>query len=96
MVRNGARRLTLPPLGPEQAVALLHALLPGYRTAPDSLRELAAFCGGLPLALRVLAERAALRPRTALARLMAEIRGECESSHLFGLGEDSTDLAAVM
>jgi DNA-binding SARP family transcriptional activator len=96
VVRNGARRLTLPPLDPEQAVVLLHALLPGHRTMPDSLRELSALCGGLPLALRILAERAALRPEVSLARLVDEIRSECEPLHLFGLGEDSTDLGAVM
>lgn len=97
VVRNGARRLTLTPLGLEQAVVLLQALLSDtHGTEPDSLRELAALCGGLPLALRILAERAALRPEVSLARLVGEIRGEREPLGTFQLGEDSTDLRTVM
>ncbi|MFK0116478.1 BTAD domain-containing putative transcriptional regulator [Streptomyces sp. NPDC090994] len=96
VVRNGARRLTLPPLDPEQAAVLLRALLPGHRTGPDSLRELVALCGGLPLALRILAERVAQRPGVPLARLVDEIRGECDPLSVFRLGEDITDLGVVM
>ena len=63
VARDGARRLDLDLLPPEDAVALLGALI-GERAEvePDSAAALAGQCAWLPLALRIAAELAATRP----------------------------------
>ncbi|MER8070260.1 BTAD domain-containing putative transcriptional regulator [Streptomyces sp. NPDC094034] len=108
VVRNGARRLTLAPFDHERSADLLNRLLgarrPAERPGPAeravlderaALDELAALCGGLPLALRILAERAARQPEVSLRRLVTEIRGE-EPLNAFRLSEDGTDLDTVL
>ncbi|MFJ9028115.1 BTAD domain-containing putative transcriptional regulator [Streptomyces sp. NPDC102274] len=102
VVRNGARRLTLAPFDHERSADLLNRLLGGRRRAERAERaehaaldELAALCGGLPLALRILAERAARQPEVSLRRLVTEIRGE-EPLNAFRLSEDGTDLDTVL
>ncbi|MGH3886814.1 MAG: NB-ARC domain-containing protein, partial [Pseudonocardiaceae bacterium] len=60
VARHGARRLDLDPLPPEDAVALLRALIGGrIDTEPEAAATLAQQCVRLPLALRVAAELAA-------------------------------------
>lgn len=96
VVRNGARRLTLAPFDHERSADLLNRLLGGRRLAESAaLDELAALCGGLPLALRILAERAARQPEVSLRRLVTDIRGE-EPLNAFRLSEDGTDLDTVL
>ncbi|MFI1364229.1 AfsR/SARP family transcriptional regulator [Streptomyces griseochromogenes] len=102
VVRGGAHRLTLDPLGPSAATALLGELLAdglggrGGPVAPEVLRELGELCGGLPLALRILAEQGRHRPDVTLPRLAARLRGGRGAQDVFRLGEDSTDLRTVM
>ena len=74
VARHGARRLNLDLLPPEDAVALLRALI-GERVAaePNAAAALAGQCARLPLALRVAAELAAVRPTTPLAALVEEL-----------------------
>ena len=63
VARDGARRLDLDLLPPEDAVALLRALIGGRVVAePDAAAALARQCAWLPLALRVAAELAVARP----------------------------------
>jgi len=63
VARDGARRLDLDLLPPEDAVALLRALIGGRVVAePDAAAALAGQCARLPLALRVAAELAVARP----------------------------------
>lgn len=69
---NGARRLTLAPLGEEEAVALLRALI--GPAEPAVLTELAELCGRLPLALRIAAALIAEDGRPP-AEHVAELRG---------------------
>ncbi|MFD3915123.1 hypothetical protein [Streptomyces sp. NPDC058603] len=96
VVRNGARRLTLAPFDHERSADLLNRLPGGRRLAERAaLDELAALCGGLPLALRILAERAARQPEVSLRRLVTDIRGE-EPLNAFRLSEDGTDLDTVL
>ncbi|MFJ5110961.1 NB-ARC domain-containing protein [Streptomyces sp. NPDC088551] len=96
VVRNGARRLTLAPFDHERSADLLNRLLGGRRLAERAaLDELAALCGGLPLALRILAERAARQPEVSLRRLVTDIRGE-QPLNAFRLSEDGTDLDTVL
>ncbi|MCZ7415534.1 AfsR/SARP family transcriptional regulator [Streptomyces sp. WMMC897] len=56
--RDGARTVTLGPLDEDAATLLLTTLTDGrLEGRVATARRLAALCGGLPLALRVLAER---------------------------------------
>jgi DNA-binding SARP family transcriptional activator len=74
VARDGATRLDLDLLPPEDALALLRALI-GARAAaePAAANELAGQCCRLPLALRVAAELAVSRPDMSLAALAAEL-----------------------
>jgi DNA-binding SARP family transcriptional activator len=60
VVREGAVPVTLDLLTDDDATALLTARLgeERVRSEPDAVADLIAFCGGLPLALTVLASRA--------------------------------------
>jgi tetratricopeptide (TPR) repeat protein len=75
VVREGAVPVTLDVLDDEDAVALLTARLGDERVAaePDAVAELAAFCGGLPLALALAASRAADDPGLTLRSLADEL-----------------------
>lgn len=78
VARAGGRRLTLGVLPGPDAVALLESVTVDYRgdDEPEDLRELAALCARLPLALRIAAERAASRPFMPLAELIQDLRDE--------------------
>ncbi|MCA1671887.1 MAG: tetratricopeptide repeat protein, partial [Actinobacteria bacterium] len=89
VARDGARRLDLDLLPPEDAVALLRALI-GERveTEADAAAALAGQCAWLPLALRVAAELAATRPATPLAALVEELADEQRRLELLDAGGD--------
>ena len=72
---EGARPLRLGPLEGEQSVRLLAARLGPERVAaePEAVADLAARCGQLPLALAVMAARAAADPRLPLGALAAQL-----------------------
>ena len=74
VARDGAARVELDLLPPDEAETLLRQLI-GPRAEADhrSLGVLAAQCCRLPLALRVAAELAATRSTTPLAGLVAEL-----------------------
>jgi DNA-binding SARP family transcriptional activator/tetratricopeptide (TPR) repeat protein len=82
---HGARPLALDLLADPQALDLLAQRLGADRLAaePEAVRELLALCGGLPLALGVVAARAAAHPGFPLRVLATE------------LGEATTRLAAL-
>nr|WP_237419521.1 BTAD domain-containing putative transcriptional regulator [Kitasatospora sp. SID7827] len=73
-----ARPVPLAVLGPEQSAGLLARVLGPERIAADpaAARELAELCGGLPLALRITAAKAAADPQRALAALAGRLRDE--------------------
>ncbi len=74
VARDGAIRVDLEPLPPEDAVSLLSALIgPRAAAEPAAAAALAAQCCRLPLALRVAAEVAAGRPSISLAGLVAQL-----------------------
>ncbi|MDS1270748.1 tetratricopeptide repeat protein [Lipingzhangella sp. LS1_29] len=77
-VRDGAHRLTLGTLAEPEAAALVRAVTAGYRRedGEEKLAELAQLCARLPLALRIAAERAAMRPHMHLDELIADLRDE--------------------
>ena len=74
---EGARPLRLGPLAEEEGVRLLAARLGLERVAaePGAVAELAAWCGGLPLALAVMAARAAADPGLPLGVLAGRLAG---------------------
>jgi tetratricopeptide (TPR) repeat protein len=89
VARDGARRLDLDLLPPEDAVVLLGALIGGRVVAePDAAAALAGQCARLPLALRVAAELAAARPSTSLAQLVGELADEQRRLDLLDAGGD--------
>ncbi|NDU74780.1 tetratricopeptide repeat protein [Actinomadura sp. DSM 109109] len=91
-VREGAHRATLPVLPREEARELLRRWLGARRVAaePDAADELIRLCAGLPLALSVVAARAADRPDWGLAALAARLREAPD--RLGALGDGSADL----
>jgi len=91
-VRDGARTVALPALPVAEAVTLIHRAGGGTRTddEPSAADELAGLCGRLPLALMIVARRAARFPGVPLAELAAQLR---EDSRLDALS-DPTDPAA--
>jgi tetratricopeptide (TPR) repeat protein len=89
VARHGARRLDLDPLPPEDAIALLRALIGGRTDAePEAAATLAEQCVRLPLALRVAAELAAGRPGASLAELVTELGDEHRRLELLDAGGD--------
>ncbi|MBP2324931.1 Tfp pilus assembly protein PilF [Kibdelosporangium banguiense] len=78
VMQEGASPFTLGTLGRTEAESLLAGHLGPQRLAAelDAVTELVAYCGGLPLALSIVAARAALNPRLPLSALAAELRDE--------------------
>ncbi len=78
---EGARPLRLGPLGAEEGVRLLAARLGPERVAaePGAVTELVARCGHLPLALAVMAARAAADPGLPLGALAAQLAGAADA-----------------
>jgi tetratricopeptide (TPR) repeat protein len=74
---EGARPLRLGPLEDEEAARLLAARLGPERVAaePGAVAELISRCGHLPLALAVMAARAAADPDLPLAVLAGQLAG---------------------
>jgi len=70
--------LDLPPLTKDDAMRLLAGTLigPRMRDCPDAAHRLVALCGGLPLALRAVATRLALRPHWPLAHAVDRLQHE--------------------
>jgi hypothetical protein len=70
--------IDLDVLSPEQAVNLLARIAGPDRVArePDAARIIAALCGYLPLALRIVGARLAARPHWRLQLLADRLRGD--------------------
>ena len=90
---EGAHPLRLGPLDDEQAALLLAARLGPERVAaePGAVAELAARCGHLPLALAVMAARAAADPALPLAVLADQLAGKAEAGAAAAGGGASGD-----
>ncbi|WP_194910645.1 XRE family transcriptional regulator [Catenulispora rubra] len=75
---EGVERLAVPILDDAAAQHLLTSII-GDTEGPrgDGLEDLAALCGGLPLALRIIGNRLATRPRWT-ARQLADRLGDSE------------------
>jgi tetratricopeptide (TPR) repeat protein len=95
VVREGAQRIPLDVMSEADARALLTERVP--RIADDSSAgdELIQLCARLPLALSVVAARAAVQPGLPLRELAREIREERNRLDLLDLGEVDLSVRAV-
>ncbi|MEH1016655.1 tetratricopeptide repeat protein [Micromonospora sp. CPCC 206060] len=95
---EGAHPLALDLLGPTEARELLARRLGAARVAaePVAVDRIVAASAGLPLALAIVAARAATHPDFSLARLADELDGARGSLDGFTGGESATDVRAVL
>ncbi|ONK16058.1 helix-turn-helix domain-containing protein [Streptomyces sp. MP131-18] len=73
VARDGAVRLSLRPFTPEESAELLRRVAgPGLENArPEAIARLSAYCGHVPLALRILAERLSAAPGMSPEEVLA-------------------------
>jgi tetratricopeptide (TPR) repeat protein len=97
IAEHGARPVTLDVLRPQEARALLgHHLGPERVSAePHAITELIGHCAGLPLALAIVAARAATHPGFALRVLANELTDEHTRLDALDTGEATTSVRAV-
>lgn len=94
---DGAQRLTLDMLPPDEAVALLARGAGDERAAADpaAVHRLAELCGRLPLALRITADRAAAYPHLSMADLADELTAERDRLDFLATDEQVSQVRAV-
>jgi DNA-binding SARP family transcriptional activator/tetratricopeptide (TPR) repeat protein len=92
---HGARSVSLDVLHAADARAFLEARLGASRVAaePSVVADLVSWCGGLPLALSIVAARAAMEPDFPLAAFAEELREQPLDA--LDTGEIGTNLRAV-
>ncbi|MEU1885542.1 tetratricopeptide repeat protein [Micromonospora rifamycinica] len=95
---EGARPLPLGLLSPAEGRELLSRRLGGDRVAaePEAVDRIVAAAAGLPLALAIVAARAATYPEFGLARLAAELTATRGALDAFSSGEANVDVRAVL
>lgn len=94
---HGAHTLALRPLDTVQARAFLERRLGPGRLAGEerAVAEIAALCGGLPLALACVAARAAAHPGFPLSAIAAELRAAHGSLDAFSRADATANVGAV-
>jgi DNA-binding SARP family transcriptional activator/tetratricopeptide (TPR) repeat protein len=97
IVQQGAYPLTLDVLSSQEARALLVRHLGPARVSaePRAMTELIEHCAGLPLALAIVAARAATHPSFALRVLATELANERTRLDALDSGEAATSVRAV-
>lgn len=95
---NGARPVPLDVLGDADAARLLRWHLGDARVTaePAAVRMLVRRCAGLPLALGIIAARAALQPDLPLAALADDLADASTRLDALDAGELAVDLRAVL
>jgi DNA-binding SARP family transcriptional activator/tetratricopeptide (TPR) repeat protein len=98
ITEHGARPLALDVLTEAEARHLLTGHLGAGRTGAesDAVAALLRHCAGLPLALGIVAARAAVRPDLPLAALAAELREAATRLDALDGGELAINLRAVL
>jgi DNA-binding SARP family transcriptional activator len=98
IAEHGARPLTLNVLNPPEARALLTRHLGPERISaePHAITELISHCAGLPLALAIVAARAATHPGFALRVLAKELAEEHTRLDALDTGDPATSVRAVL
>jgi tetratricopeptide (TPR) repeat protein len=91
---EGAHPLTVDLLTLDEARQLLAARLGAQRVSaePEAVAEIIARCAHLPLALAIVAARAAVRPDFPLAALAAELSWTAGTLDAFDAGDAATDI----
>ncbi|MFM9444372.1 AfsR/SARP family transcriptional regulator [Streptomyces acidiscabies] len=94
---HGAAPLILGPLSEEESREVLARHLGRGRTAaePEAVDAIVEFCHRLPLALAVIAARAATLPGFSLSSIAAELRAGHDSLDAFADDDPYTDLRTV-
>ena len=94
---DGAHPLSLALLTVDEARDLLARRLGADRVAaePDAVDEIIARCARLPLALAIVAARAATHPEFPLAALADELRDAAGGLDAFAAGDAATDVRTV-
>jgi DNA-binding SARP family transcriptional activator/Tfp pilus assembly protein PilF len=97
VIAEGAHPLSLDVLTTAEAHDLLASRVGADRAAAeaDAVDEIIGRCGHLPLALAVVAARAATRPGFALRGFAAELRQARGSLQVFADGDPASDVRAV-
>jgi len=97
LVAIGAHPVTLDLFTPAEAGQLLGLRLGADRVAaePRAVDDMIKRCAGLPLALAIVAARAATRPRLPLAALADELRHAPPGLDALDGGDAATDVRAV-
>ncbi|MEU6068760.1 tetratricopeptide repeat protein [Streptomyces sp. NPDC047082] len=92
VVRDGAQRLVLDMLSPEESLELLGSIIGQDRldAEPSAAGLLTVRCARLPLALRIAAEMAAARPHASLGELADELTGSARIEALATYDDDET------
>ncbi|GIF48244.1 SARP family transcriptional regulator [Asanoa ferruginea] len=95
---HGARPLRLDILPEHEAHELVARQLGHQRVArePAAVADILRFCGGLPLALGIVAARAALHPDLDLSSIAAELAGAASPLDALDGDEASTSLRVVL
>ncbi|MGI5237286.1 AfsR/SARP family transcriptional regulator [Dactylosporangium sp. CA-139066] len=91
-VRDGIPSITVQPLPETDGLTLLLRTIGDARARaePDAVGALARLSAGLPLALRIIGEHIAERPRAALVDLAGEL-----TSQLFSTGGEDDEAASL-
>jgi DNA-binding SARP family transcriptional activator len=86
---EGARTLVLDVFGTDEALQLLAKVVGEQRTAaePAAARSIVAYCGNLPLAVRIAAARLAARPDRRLQALAVLLSDERRRLHELRAGD---------
>ncbi len=95
---HGARPLPLDVLPDDEARELIVRQVGAARVAgqPDAVAAILRFCGGLPLALGIVAARAALNPELALSSVAAELTSPVRPLDALAGDEVTTNLRVVL
>jgi DNA-binding SARP family transcriptional activator/Tfp pilus assembly protein PilF len=95
---HGARSIGLELMTRAEAAQLLRTRVGGARVAaePGAFDALVPLCAGLPLALGIVAARAAIEPRGKATALVAELSDRRTRLDAFDAGDLAVSLRAVM
>ncbi|WP_433495924.1 AfsR/SARP family transcriptional regulator [Micromonospora sp. CA-248089] len=95
---HGARPLPLDVLPDDEARELIVRQVGAARVGgqPDAVADILRFCGGLPLALGIVAARAALNPELALSSVAAELTTAVSPLDALTGDEVTTNLRVVL
>jgi tetratricopeptide (TPR) repeat protein len=95
--RNGASRLALNLLPPDEALTLVRHIVGSTRVDDDlpAAEDLIRRCASLPLALRIAAERAAAEEHTPLTDLVTDLGDERQTLDVLTSDDASTAMRVV-